>query len=71
MNVRLNGELYEDYKKRREAAHKAEKAYLRGRRVKHTRKEARSMVREMVQGKRNNPPLPLPSGELHTPIPSF
>lgn len=57
MNARLNGETYEDYKKRREAAHKAEKAYLCGRRVKHTRKEIRARIEEITH------PLPLPGGE--------
>ena len=57
MNVRLNGETYEDYKKRREAAHKAEKACLRGRRVKHTQKELRAIIGEITH------PLPLPRGE--------
>ena len=57
MNARLNGETYEEYKKRREAAHKAEKAYLCGRRIKHTRKEIRERIGEITH------PQPLPRGD--------
>ena len=60
MNIsakRLEGETLEDYKARRKAAHKAEKAYLRGRRVKHTRKELRAIVGEITH------PQPLPRGD--------
>ncbi len=61
--VRLNGESYEAYRERRAAAHKAEKAYLRGRRVKFTRKEIDARIKSFL-------PRTPSRGEQPTPIPS-
>lgn len=48
MNAGLNGEPYEEYVKRRKAAHKEEKEYLRGRRAEYTRKEIDARIKDVL-----------------------
>jgi len=41
---RLVGETYEEYKNRRKAGNKLAKEYVRGRRIKYTKKERRARI---------------------------